>query len=126
MPKVSGLIVTNSISERDFLSALDETDLVGGEVYPLVNGRGADVETLRHILPAEIGTEGGEARLFNDFFFFVLLVLMAPATTGGPPGNEHLAALTQHVDEVELTVRVLVLRGSRFARSMSCARDYKI
>ena len=36
---------------------------------------------------------------------------MAPATTGGPPGNEHLAALTQHVDEVELTVRVLVLRG---------------
>ncbi len=49
-----------------------------------------------------------------------------PATTGGPPGNEHLAALTQHVDEVELTVRVLVLRGSRFARCMSCTRDYKI
>ena len=92
MPKVSGLIVSISISERDFLSALNETDLVGGEVYPLVNGRGADVETLRHILPAKIGTEGGEARLFKDFFFFVLLVLMAPATTG-------------------VTVRVPVLRG---------------
>ena len=45
MLKVSGLIVSNSISERDFLAALDETDLVGGEVYPLVNGRPADVET---------------------------------------------------------------------------------
>ena len=94
MPKVSGLIVSISISERDFLSALNETDLVGGEVYPLVNGRGADVETLRHILPAEIGTEGGEARLFNDFFFFVLLVLMAPATTGGPPGTDRKSSCT--------------------------------
>ncbi len=74
------------------------------------NRRGAYVDALVHVFATQVGVEGFLSPFLANTGLAGVGLLHPPPHHRPPTREEHLAALTQHVHEVELAVGVLVVR----------------